>query len=387
MIKDKQYTKYAPAERAPKDILNRQIALFQNNEVLNLFLGKIPSIFLIINTFRQIVYMNKGALEFTGLDDVASAIGKRPGELIGCIHSTEELGGCGTAEACTYCSAVNTVLESQKDKSVVNDSCLILGPEYKVYNLRIWASPLKINNENFTAITLQDIQHEKWRSLLERIFFHDIINTATGLQGTIELLGKYRDKLDEEELIKRAERITNNLIDEIQSQQLLIMAENNLLKLSLSQINSLDLLNELKDFYEKQELAKGKIIEIASNSGETEIISDHTLLRRVLNNMIKNALEGTFQKGKITIGCVIIGENIRFWIHNLGYIPREIQLQLFSRSFSTKGQGRGLGTYSMKLLTTFLEGTVSFTTSKEEGTTFYAEYPVKLKENIYKNTL
>jgi signal transduction histidine kinase len=380
MSEKKLYTKYAPAERASKEILERQISLFQNNEVLNLFLGKIPSIFLIVNPFRQIVYMNKGALEFTGLNDVASAIGKRPGELIGCIHSTEEPGGCGTAESCTYCSAVNAVLESQKGKLAINDCRLVLGNKYKAFDLRIWASPLKVNGEFFTAITLQDIRNEKWRSFLERIFFHDIINTATGLQGTIELLAEYRDKLNEQELIKRAERITKNLIEEIRSQQFLIMAENNFLKLTLSHINSMDLLNEIKEFYEKQELTQGKEIEIAPDSVAIEIISDRTLLRRILGNMMKNAIEATSKNGKITIGCVLIGVSIRFWVHNPGFISRDIQLQIFNRSFSTKGQDRGLGTYSMKLLSSFLEGDVSFTTSEEEGTIFYAEYPIKVKE-------
>lgn len=32
-------------------------------------------------------------------------------------------------------------------------------------------------------------------------------------------------------------------------------------------------------------------------------------------------------------------------------LPLLVQLQIFNRSFSTKGKGRGTGTYSMKLLT------------------------------------
>lgn len=41
-------------------------------------------------------------------------------------------------------------------------------------------------------------------------------------------------------------------------------------------------------------------------------------------------------------------------------MPRTSQLQIFQRSFSTKGKGRGLGTYSIKLLTErYLKGTAS----------------------------
>ena len=111
-------TKYAPARRSSKEVLKRQKQLFEKNQLLDGFLTKIPAIFLVINEDRQIVYINNGAIEFTGLKDVASAIGKRPGELIGCIHSNEEEGGCGTAEACTYCGAVNAVLNCQKTGSI-----------------------------------------------------------------------------------------------------------------------------------------------------------------------------------------------------------------------------------------------------------------------------
>jgi signal transduction histidine kinase len=63
-------------------------------------------------------------------------------------------------------------------------------------------------------------------------------------------------------------------------------------------------------------------------------------------------------------------------------MAREIQLQIFQRSFSTKGPGRGLGAYSIKLLTEqYLQGSVTFSTSPKKGTTFIASYPLKLDEN------
>jgi len=68
------------------------------------------------------------------------------------------------------------------------------------------------------------------------------------------------------------------------------------------------------------------------------------------------------------------GSGVRFSVHNPEFIPTEIQGQIFKRSFSTKGQGRGLGTYSMKLLSSFVKGKVWFTSSPQEGTTFFAEF-------------
>jgi signal transduction histidine kinase len=48
-----------------------------------------------------------------------------------------------------------------------------------------------------------------------------------------------------------------------------------------------------------------------------------------------------------------------------------IQLQIFQRFFSTKGPGRGLGTYSMKLFgERYLKGKVDFSSQAPQGTTF-----------------
>ena len=60
-------------------------------------------------------------------------------------------------------------------------------------------------------------------------------------------------------------------------------------------------------------------------------------------------------------------------------MPPEVQLQVFNRSFSTKGNGRGIGTYSIKLLCErYLKGKVSFVSSAEQGTIFKVTLPLAL---------
>jgi len=50
--------------------------------------------------------------------------------------------------------------------------------------------------------------------------------------------------------------------------------------------------------------------------------------------------------------------------------------------FSTKGQNRGLGIYSMRLLSPPLDGDVIFKTSKEEGTLFIASLQRKTDSQV-----
>jgi sensor histidine kinase regulating citrate/malate metabolism len=61
-------------------------------------------------------------------------------------------------------------------------------------------------------------------------------------------------------------------------------------------------------------------------------------------------------------------------------IPEGIREQIFMRSFSTKGATRGLGTYSVKLLTEkYLKGKASFLSNTSEGTVFTIELDRKIQ--------
>jgi sensor histidine kinase regulating citrate/malate metabolism len=59
-------------------------------------------------------------------------------------------------------------------------------------------------------------------------------------------------------------------------------------------------------------------------------------------------------------------------------MPDHVKSRIFQRSFSTKGQGRGIGIYSMRLITEqYLHGSVSFTSEKGAGTEFVVRLPVR----------
>jgi sensor histidine kinase regulating citrate/malate metabolism len=123
-------------------------------------------------------------------------------------------------------------------------------------------------------------------------------------------------------------------------------------------------------------VAKGKKIMLAEGSEAVTFRSDHALLSRVLGNMLKNALEATSAGENVAMGARRDADQLEFWVSNPGFMPRDVQLQVFQRSFSTKGEGRGIGTYSIRLLVTrYLHGTVDFTSSKEQGTTFRIRLP------------
>jgi sensor histidine kinase regulating citrate/malate metabolism len=97
--------------------------------------------------------------------------------------------------------------------------------------------------------------------------------------------------------------------------------------------------------------------------------------------MVKNAIEASPHGSVITLECSLKSESLLFAVSNPGFMPRENQLQVFKRSFSTKGKGRGIGTFSMKLFgEKYLKGKVRFNSDLDFGTTFYLELPLNHPE-------
>ena len=127
------------------------------------------------------------------------------------------------------------------------------------------------------------------------------------------------------------------------------------------------------------EVAKEKTIVIDPEAEDMTFSGDETILSRVIGNMTKNALEAIKKGQATTLSCTKENDKIRFSVNNPAEMPHEAQLQVFQRSFSTKGYGRGLGTYSIQLLSEqYLKGTMGFTTSDKEVTTFFGMYPTNL---------
>ncbi|MDD4238419.1 MAG: ATP-binding protein [Desulfotomaculaceae bacterium] len=380
-------TYFAPAERASTKGIAQQSALLEYHlsDTSNFF-DALPNIVLILNNQRQVIFANQILLDLLGARGREEIIGYRPGEILHCIHACELAGGCGTTEYCQTCGAINTILESLKGHRNYNECRITVhkNGQQQSMDLGITAIPHKIGSEQFTLLSIVDISNEKRRRILERIFFHDVMNTVTSVLGLAELLKDTTDPALTKEFLLDLHSSTKILTEQIQEQHELMQAENNDLKVEIAQMHSLSFLSELAAHCANLEVSRGKHIQLESVASDVVFVSSPQLLNRVLVNMLKNALEACKVGETARLGCHIRDKQIVFWVNNPGVIPREVQLQIFQRSFSTKGKDRGLGTYSMKLLTErYLKGSISFSVSEDKGTTFLARYPLKLDINEY----
>ena len=376
-------TMFAPAARAPAAELVDDVTYFRGEHLLQQFFAAVPEMFVVLNEQRQIVFANRSMLTALHLESIDDVAGRRLGETLHCIHAFEPgddpLGSCGTTEFCRECGAARAMINGLRGVEDVQE-CRISLAGGAALDLRVSACPFGRDCRNYVLFAATDISHEKRRQVLERIFFHDILNTAGGMLGVAEVL-RTGTAEEVEEFKDAVALLANSLVDEIKAQQVLVAAERGELAVQPTRGNTLTLLCEVRSAYLNHEVAMGRQIEVDARSDVVFLTSDPLLLRRVLGNLLKNALEACHAGETVTLACHAVPDGVEFAVHNPGHMPRSAQLQIFQRSFSSKGDGRGIGTYSVKLLTErYLGGSVAFDSSPEQGTTFRACYPLQHSE-------
>lgn len=373
-------TEFAPAERMPVEIVRRQAAEIAALPLTSGLLNAVFNYILILNAQRQIVFATDNVRRLMPGRAAEDLLGLRPGEALSCLHAGEHAGGCGTSRFCSECGAVKAILTSLGGSQGIEECHLLrrTNAHFEALDLLVHASPFQLKDETFSLVSLSDISHQKRRQSLERIFFHDLINLAGGLEGLLELVkGKAPELLRTE--LQLAGTVCHDLLEQIESQRALALAENHELTVNPALLQGLQVVQKTVALLQHHQVAKDRRLTVAADSAAFILESDELLLQRVLSNLIKNALEASRPGEEVVVRCATAGKQVQFSVHNPGVIPLNLQLQMFNRSFTTKGAGRGLGTYSVKLLVeSYLQGTVKFVSTPEEGTTFYVTLPKSL---------
>jgi len=373
-----QGTYFAPGERDSLAVINDEAAVLASSNIGQDILDAIPDMAMILNDKRQIVAANSHTLKALELETGDLLVGQRPGEILSCKHSFEGPQGCGTSEACRQCGAARAILTCLKEKHAVQYECRISAKQADSevpLEFLARANYVKVGPYPLVLLVLRDISAEKRKQTLERLFFHDVLNSVGGIVGLSELMmtGIGDESTEYATIINR---LAGSLTDEITAYRSLIQAEAGTLFVSPSEFSVNDLLDDVRDCLASQPVSDDREIKMDVEPNLT-FCSDSVLVRRVVLNLAKNALEACPIGSQVKVsagrqvGCLTVSVN------NPGTIPVNVQSQIFKRSFSTKGEpGRGIGTYSIKLFTErYLRGSVCFSSSKASGTTFVLSLP------------
>jgi len=264
-----------------------QVRDIQEMEMVDALLSAMPSFVMLVSAQRQVIYVNRSLL--TLLDVPASElIGKYPGEVLMCQHALEKGATCGTTDFCRYCGG-NRALEGAlagrvcaEEYRVVRDAAL----DPPALDLRVNSMPLMLNGESLVLMAAEDITDEKRRQVLERTFFHDILNMATIIDGAVKLMLSLEPGEDDAVVKDIIGQVSERLINEILTQRDLSEMENHALEPQPDTVDTGTFLEGLLLSYATHELATGRVLELEPDSDGIEFVVDKALLERVLGNLL-----------------------------------------------------------------------------------------------------
>jgi signal transduction histidine kinase len=108
--------------------------------------------------------------------------------------------------------------------------------------------------------------------------------------------------------------------------------------------------------------------------------ADSAYLRRILGNLVSNAVQAMPKGGKLIVQAHKERNAVVIQVIDSGIgISEDARDKLFKPLFTTKSKGQGFGLAVVKRLTEALGGTVTFESEKGKGTTFTVRLPIRSK--------
>nr|MDO8079390.1 MEDS domain-containing protein [Candidatus Freyarchaeota archaeon] len=126
-------------------------------------------------------------------------------------------------------------------------------------------------------------------------------------------------------------------------------------------------------------------VSIEIEQGFPRLMVDPLMMRRVLANLVTNALQAMPEGGRLTIRASKNEDAALISVEDTGAgIPEENLCKMFQPLFTTKSKGQGLGLPACKQLVEAHGGSIKFESKVGRGSTFTVKIPLKRANNLEK---
>jgi signal transduction histidine kinase len=218
-----------------------------------------------------------------------------------------------------------------------------------------------------------------WRELARRLA-HELKNPLFPLQITVENLLRARQSSPQQfdEVFRES---TSTLLAEIANLKTIIGRFSDFSKMPAPQLQAVDL-NELvrsvAQLFQGQLNREPARIQPELRLGDVPPVSaDPVLLRRVVENLVLNAIDAMPKGGTLTFLTTTADRFAVLEISDTGagLAPEECE-RLFTPYYTTKQHGTGLGLAIVQSVVSDHQGKITVSSKKDQGTTFHVELPV-----------
>jgi len=226
-----------------------------------------------------------------------------------------------------------------------------------------------------SAVKLAKSEREQaWREMAKQVA-HEIKNPLTPMRLTVQSFQRKFDPNDEN-IYQKVDEYSKTLIQQIDTMSSIASAFSNFAKMPAQQNETLNLVEITRlalDIFSED------YIEFISDSDRITARFDKAQLIRVINNLVKNGIQAIpddREDKKIIVRVYEDPDSINITISDNGIGISEVNSQkVFEPKFTTKSSGMGLGLAMVKNIVETYNGSITFTSEKDVGTTFKVTFP------------
>jgi signal transduction histidine kinase len=225
---------------------------------------------------------------------------------------------------------------------------------------------------------------ERLKTDLTNMIVHDLKGPIGGILTVTQLA--LRKRASAEASAKRFEQIQRSARDLLRMIENLLeidQMEGGRLELRVEPVDVAALLEECASEYRAAAEMAGQTIVVQVGDELPVLPTDHWLLRRVLNNLVVNAIRHSGMSGQVTLSADCTESLVSIRVHDAG---RGITMEDQALLFEKKSLGRntkhredtGLGLVFCKLAVEAMGGTIRVISSPGEGATFVVTLPTNV---------
>ena len=218
-------------------------------------------------------------------------------------------------------------------------------------------------------------REQAWREMAKQVA-HEVKNPLTPMRLSVQSFQRMFDPKDPE-IHKKVDEYSKTLIQQIDTMSKIAEAFSNFAKMPAQNLEQLDIVEVVE---RALEIFPSENIKFSATSSEIIAIADKDQINRIVNNLVKNAIQSVPESKIPDIEVELSEKDEHVYIKvkdNGSGIDDTISQKIFEPKFTTKTSGMGLGLPMIKNIIETYNGSISYDTTKGEGTVFVVSFPIK----------
>jgi signal transduction histidine kinase len=236
---------------------------------------------------------------------------------------------------------------------MVSYEAVLLGAAHQPTPVQVYARQVHIDGQPFLQWILRDISERKkldsLRDDLISMIYHDLRSPLTNVVSSLDVLGAAVTAQNEPAFrsllniavrsTERIQRLTNSLLDinRLEAGQAIVNRQ---------EVDVTELVAEAVDAVQPLTANKNQELTVELPPELPPVLVDGDMIRRVLINLMENAVKFSPTGGTVTLGAAVEAAGLRLWVSDTGPgIPTTEQERIFDKftRLNIKEGPRGLG--------------------------------------------